>query len=633
MLLQASGLLKSYGSTVIFAQLSLQIQARQRIGLIGPNGAGKSTLLRILAGESSYDEGQLFVAKATTIGYLAQNSGLQSNQTIEQEMRSIFTELYSIEQQLRQLEHQIAELSPSSNESLEHKILSNYATLSDDFRERGGFAIEANIRGVLHGMGFKDTSPTTLVSSLSGGQKTRLALAKLLLQKPDLLLLDEPTNHLDMDTLAWLESYLRNYPGAIMVVSHDRYFLDALVDTVYEMDRTACRRYTGNYSRYLELKSAEYEQQMKAYERQQSEIVRQEQFIQRNIARASTTRRAQSRRTWLERIERLDKPGQALRKMGVHFDIEEMSGQDVLEVQNLSTPIFQHVQLRLRRGDSAAVIGPNGIGKSTLLKVILGMQSAQAGTIHWGANVTIGYYDQEQADLISNQTVLEEVWNSYPLEEEVRIRTVLGHFLFSGDDVLKKIATLSGGEKARVALAKLMLRKANVLILDEPTNHLDLASKEVLESALMEYEGTLIFVSHDRYFLNRMADHIYELQSDGLSHFLGNYDDYVLKKQEKKEILNNQASSSAKIQASPSAITTYESEKLAKKEERQRLRRMEQLELMIAALESEVSNIETQLADPIIYHNYVTVQQLQAKIEEMKAQLTQHYKEWETLLI
>jgi ATP-binding cassette subfamily F protein 3 len=632
MLLQASGLLKSYGSTVIFSQLSLQIQSRQRIGLIGANGAGKSTLLRILAGESPYDEGQLFIAKATTIGYLAQNSGLQSAQSIEQEMRSIFTELYGIEQQLRQLEHQIAQMSPGFDESLEHKILSSYATLSDDFRERGGFAIEANIRGVLHGMGFKDTDPATLVSILSGGQKTRLALAKLLLQKPDLLLLDEPTNHLDMDTLAWLESYLRNYSGTIMVVSHDRYFLDALVDTIYEMDRTACRRYTGNYSRYLELKSAEYEQQMKAYERQQSEIIRQEQFIQRNIARASTTRRAQSRRTMLDRIERLDRPGQALRKMGVHFDIEEMSGQDVLDAHNLATPIFQHIQLRLRRGDSAAIIGPNGIGKSTLLKVLLGMQSPQAGTIHWGANVTIGYYDQEQADLVSNQSVLDEVWNDYPHEEEMTIRTVLGHFLFSGDDVLKKIADLSGGEKARVALAKLMLRKANVLILDEPTNHLDLASKEVLETALMEYEGTLLFISHDRYFLNRMADHVYELQSNGLFHFLGNYDDYVSKKQEERENSANQTSSLTKIHAIPPAITTYESEKLAKREERQRQRRLEQLELTITALENEVSSIETHLADPIIYNNYVTVQQLQANIEEIKTQLAQYYEEWETLL-
>jgi len=655
MLLQASGIGKQYGATVILSNIYVQVGERERIGLVGANGAGKSTLLRILAGESSYDGGQLFYAKGATLGYLAQDSGLQSDRSIIHEMRAVFAELLAMEQELRELETRMADPRLADDAAAYEQVLARYASLSETFRERDGYAIEATIRGVLHGMGFGDTPPETIVSTLSGGQKTRLALARLLLQKPDLLMLDEPTNYLDIETLTWLESYLRGYPGAVLVVSHDRYFLDALVDVIYEIERTSSKRYVGNYSKFVELKAADYERNMKLYEKQQDEIARLEDFVRKNIVRASTTKRAQSRRKQLERMERIDRPGGDLKRAYFSFEIDRMSGKDVLEVRDLAmsydgeTKLFRNVSFEVRRGDSVAIIGPNGIGKSTLLKALVGDMKPAAGAIHWGANVSIGYYDQEQTGLTPNNTVIEELWNEYPHLEEVRIRTVLGNFLFSGEDVTKKILALSGGEKARVALAKLMLKNANVLILDEPTNHLDLVSKEVLESALLDYEGTLLFISHDRYFLNRMAEQVVELRSDGVRHFLGNYDDFLEKQQELAELANSKLAASTKSAASaPSAaqtksnaaasaeavspVSSYEAEKQNKREERNRQRRVEQLEADIAAAEADVADMEERLTDPAVYNDYVAVQELQSKIEARKGQLAAWYEEWESLM-
>jgi len=649
MLLQASGIGKSYGATVILSNIHLQVNERQRIGLVGANGAGKSTLLRILAGESAYDEGQLFLAKGTTIGYLAQNSGLQSDQTIEVEMRKVFADLLAVEEELRELEARMADPALIKDEAAHEQVLARYAAQSEMFRERGGYAIEATIRGILHGMGFGDIPPDTNIATLSGGQKTRLALARLLLIKPDLLLLDEPTNYLDIETLTWLESYLRGYEGAVLVVSHDRYFLDALVDTIYEIERNSAKKYVGNYSQFMEQKAADYERYMKMYEKQQEEIARIEDFIRRNIVRATTTKRAQSRRKMLERMERIDRPAGELKKASFTFEIERMTGKDVLEVRNLALsyspdgpPMLRNISFELKRGDSVALIGPNGIGKSTLLKALVGEMEPVGGAFYWGTNVKIGYYDQEQTGLNLDNTVLDELWNEYPHLEEQRIRTVLGNFLFSGEDVLKKISTLSGGEKARVSLAKLMLLNANVLILDEPTNHLDLVSKEVLESALLEYEGTLLFISHDRYFLNRMAEQVLELSRDGVRHFLGNYDDYLEKKLELLE-KPNQTDSNRTQQASSGSITassgsssnptsSYEAEKQSKREERQRQRRLEQLEADIAAAEQEIAKLEERLADPEVYNNYLAVQETQAEIDKKKAQLSTWYEEWETLI-
>ncbi|WP_424767975.1 ATP-binding cassette domain-containing protein [Paenibacillus sp. sgz302251] len=645
MLLQVSNITKSYGVNVVLSNISLQVLERERIGLVGVNGAGKSTLLKIIAGEMSADSGAIHKAKETKIGYLAQNSGLNSNRTIEAEMRAVFSHLLEAEQELRDMEIKIADPSLHADEKRYADTLDRYAKRSDWFREQGGFEMNTRINSVLHGMGFGHFAPDTVISTLSGGQKTRLALARILLQAPDLLMLDEPTNYLDIETLTWLESYLRGYSGAILVVSHDRYFLDALAQTIIEIERHTSKRYTGNYSRYMELKAAEYEINMRQFEKQQDEISRMEQFVQRNIVRASTTKRAQSRRKALEKMDRLDKPMGDLKKAHFTFEIERTTGKDVLSVSDVSVtfpgkdkPLFQDVSFQLTRGETVALIGPNGIGKSTLLKVIVGQSEPTTGTVRFGTHVKLGYYDQEQTRLNGQNTVLEEVWGSYSHMEEARIRTVLGNFLFSGEDVLKRISSLSGGEKARVSLAKLMLAQANVLILDEPTNHLDLFSKEVLEAALLDYEGTLLFISHDRYFLNKMAERIVELKPSGTDHFLGNYDEMIEKKHEieeaRLEALAKQASSGSKATAiSDNAPTSsYEAEKQAKREERTRQRKIEQLEQEIATLEQQISELEEQLANPDIFNDYIRIQEIQAHIELCKNSLSAAYEEWEQLM-
>ncbi|WP_336776323.1 ABC-F family ATP-binding cassette domain-containing protein [Paenibacillus sp. MMO-58] len=640
MLLQLSNISKNYGIDVILSDISMQVLERERVGLVGVNGAGKSTLLKIIAGELSYDSGAIHKAKETRIGYLAQNSGLQSNRTIIEEMRAVFSHLIEAERELREMEQQIADPALHDNPKRYEDVLDRYSRKSDWFREQGGFEINTRINSVLHGMGFGSFPPDTLISTLSGGQKTRLALARILLQAPDLLMLDEPTNYLDIPTLTWLEGYLRSYSGAILVVSHDRYFLDALVTTIVEIERHAARRYTGNYSRYIELKAAEYEADMKQYEKQQEEIAKMEQFIQRNIVRASTTKRAQSRRKALDKMDVLDKPLGDLKKARFTFEIERQTGKDVLDVADLSVKfpekdrqLFQHVSFKLSRSETVALIGPNGIGKSTLLKVLVGQRQPQTGIVRWGSNVKLGYYDQEQTGLTSSHTVLEEVWGTYPHMEEARVRTVLGNFLFSGEDVLKRISSLSGGEKARVSLAKLMLEQANVLILDEPTNHLDLFSKEVLESALLDYEGTLLFISHDRYFLNKMAERIVELTPTGTEHFLGNYDDMIEKKAELEEARLEAAAKLASKSNQPvaEAPTSYEMDKQAKREERSRIRKLEQLEQEIASLEEQIAEFEVQLTDPAIFNDYMAIQEIQTKIEEKRTSLNAAYEQWEQL--
>ncbi|MDU4698271.1 MULTISPECIES: ABC-F family ATP-binding cassette domain-containing protein [Paenibacillus] len=653
MLLQASNITKLYGVTPVLEGINLQVLERDRIGLVGVNGAGKSTFLQILAGELSHDGGQIFKAKETTLGYLAQNSGLQSDRTIWEEMLAVFAPLIETERELRRMEEQIADPELARDEKAHQELLDRYALKSDWFKDHGGYEMETRIRMVLHGMGFGDFAPDTPIATLSGGQKTRLALARILLQAPDLLMLDEPTNHLDIETLTWLEDYLRNYSGALLVVSHDRYFLDRLVTAIVEIERHQSRRYTGNYSRFIELKAAEYESQLKQYEKQQDEIARMEAFIQKNIVRASTTKRAQSRRKALEKMDVLDRPLGDLKRASFSFEAEVMTGKEVLHVNGLSyqfadkpKPLFQNVNFDLYRGETVALIGPNGIGKSTLLKMLTGDLRPSDGTITWGAKVKVGYYDQEQTHLNPANTVLEEVWGAYPHIEEARIRSVLGNFLFSGEDVLKKVAALSGGEKARVALAKLMLQKANVLILDEPTNHLDLFSKEVLESALIEYDGTLLFISHDRYFLNKMAERIVELHPHGADHFLGNYDDYLAKKQELAELaaeqLNagvvkasaaNTANKPSETEASSakSGAASYEADKQAKREERNRQRRLEQLEELISGLEDEIAQLEAELTLPEVYQDYTAVQERQDGIDRRKEQLSTAYEEWESL--
>lgn len=535
--LQVRQLSKYFGADLILSNIKLEIQSKDRIALVGRNGAGKSTLLKIIAGEMSYDSGEIMKPKDVTIGYLAQDSGLDSTLSIWDEMMTVFAPLQTMEQQLRAMEWQMGDPDTIADDKRYEKLLKDYDALQEKFKEQGGYQYEAEIRSILHGLHFSEYDyKNTFVQSLSGGQKTRLALGKMLLMKPDLLILDEPTNHLDMETLTWLEQYLQTYPGAIFIVSHDRYFLDKVVTQVYELSRTTIKKYIGNYSKYLQQKAEDLEREWKLYEKQQEEVAKLTEFIQRNIARASTTKRAQSRRKQLEKIERIEKPSGDEKAASFSFDIERQSGNDVLTAENVAVgytpeePIVRNINFRITRGDSIALVGPNGIGKSTLLKAITSKLTPQNGHFRYGSNVQIGYYDQNQAHLSSNKRVLDELWDEYPLKTEKEIRTVLGNFLFSGDDVLKPVSALSGGEKARLALAKLMMQKANFLILDEPTNHLDLDSKEVLENALIDYPGTILFVSHDRYFINRIATKVYELTKDGITEYLGDYDYYIAKK-------------------------------------------------------------------------------------------------------
>lgn len=536
MLLHVNDISKSYAGEPVLSNISMKIEAGERIGLVGVNGAGKSTLLQIIAGDIPFDSGAVYVGKETKIGYLRQNSGLQMDNTIWSEMLSVFSNLIHVEKELREIEKKMGEPSLIENPKEYERVLNRYAEKSDWFMQHGGYEIEAKIRSILHGMGFEDVPQETLIQNLSGGQKTRLALAKILLEEPDLLMLDEPTNHLDFATLSWLESYLRSYSGAILVVSHDRYFLDSLVKGIYEIERTVAQRYTGNYSKYVESKEKNRELHAKKYAMQQTQIAKMEDYIQRNIAMATSAKSAKNKRKQLERIELIDNPLPELKRTKMSFSIEKSSHKEVLQVKDISIaineennqrPLLKNINFHLYRGEKVALIGSNGIGKTTLLKTLIGDYPLESGTVHWGDGVTIGYYDQEQAALHPNNTILDEVWNTFPYLEEARVRAVLGNFLFTGEDVLKRISSLSGGEKARVALSKLMLQKANVLVIDEPTNHLDLFSKGVLETAFMDYEGTMLFISHDRYFLNKLADRIVELTPTAANLYNGNYDDYI----------------------------------------------------------------------------------------------------------
>ncbi|MFF2911826.1 ABC-F family ATP-binding cassette domain-containing protein [Paenibacillus sp. NPDC057934] len=649
MLLQATGITKLYGIQSVLDGINLQVNEKERVGLVGVNGAGKSTFLQILAGELSFDSGQIHKSKETTIGYLAQNSGLQSDKTIEEEMLAVFAPLIEAESELRRLEEQIADPALADDPKRYEDLLERYARQSDWFKDHGGYEMNTRIRSVLHGMGFGEFAPDTRISTLSGGQKTRLALARILLQAPDLLMLDEPTNHLDIETLTWLEDYLRGYSGGILVVSHDRYFLDRLVTTIVEIERHQSRRYTGNYSRYVDIKAAEYEARLKQYEKQQGEIAKMEEFVQRNIVRASTTKRAQSRRKALEKMDRIDKPLGDLKKANFAFEPDFMSGKEVLQVRDVAVafgegqpPLFSNASFELRRGETAALIGPNGIGKSTMLQCMMGTREPSAGTVNWGTKVKIGYYDQEQTRLNPRNTVLEELWSEYPMLEEARIRTILGNFLFSGEDVLKKVSALSGGEKARVALSKLMLRGANMLILDEPTNHLDLVSREVLESALIDFEGTLLFISHDRYFLNKMAERVLELHPDGIDPYLGNYDDYIEKKRELEDIAKEAAEQAAlksaakNIDKEPAPVekgtaSSFEADKQAKREERNRQRRITELEEGIATLEEEIAFIENEMTKQEVYQDYMALQQYEEELKDKKERLSHIFSEWEIL--
>lgn len=638
MIVQCINIAKSFGVEPILSNIKLDIQTGERVALVGRNGAGKSTLLKIIAGQLSYDSGQILMPKGVELGYLAQDTGLESTLSIWDEMLTVFESLRKMESQIRAMEQKMSDPELLSSTVRYEKLLKEYDDCQLAFKDKGGYQYEADIRSVLAGMNFADFDYRTKISTLSGGQKTRLALAKLLLKKPELLILDEPTNHLDITTLTWLEQYLASYKGAILIVSHDRYFLDKIVTEVVEISRAKSTKFSGNYSDYLEEKAKRYELELKQFEKQQAEVSKIQDFIQRNIVRASTTKRAQSRRKQLERMTLLDRPAGSEKSASFSFDIERQSGNEVLRAEDLhiaygAETIFRNLSLSIDRSESVALIGPNGAGKSTLLKALLKSIPLTNGTVRFGSNVTVGYYDQEQANLKSNKLVLNELWDDHTLLPEKEIRTVLGNFLFSGDDVLQPVSTLSGGEKARLALAKLMMKKANFLILDEPTNHLDLDAKEVLESALIDYPGTLLFVSHDRYFLNRIATRMAELNQGQITNYLGDYDYYVEKKNEteqREQLKQQEALRSVSTAVQPDK-RSYEREKEAKKHERQRLRRIEEIESTIETLEASLADKEEALCDPEIYSNHEQAHILQQEIDEASTRIELLMEEWEQL--
>lgn len=594
-ILQASKIERSFSGDVLFENINLQVDERDRIALVGPNGAGKSTLLKILVGEESPTSGEITRKKDLTLSYLAQDSRFKSDQTIYQEMLHVFDDLRQDEQKLRQMEADMGMLTGTDLDKLMH----DYDRLTESFRLRNGFSYESDIKTILNGFKFDESMWDMPIAALSGGQNTRLALAKMLLEKPELLVLDEPTNHLDIDTIAWLENYLANYQGALIIVSHDRYFLDKVATSTLDLNKQGIDRYVGNYSRFIDLKAEKIASQAKQFEKQQKEIAKLEDFVQKNIVRASTTKRAQARRKQLEKIERLDNPVSSQKTAHMTFHAEKPSGNVVLTVTDAAIGYDQEVlsepiNLEVTKYDAIAIVGPNGIGKSTLIKSIIKQVPFIKGQVKYGANVDIGYYDQTQSRLTKSNSVLEELWGDFPRTAEVNIRNRLGAFLFSGDDVKKSVGMLSGGERARLLLAKLSMENKNVMLLDEPTNHLDIDSKEVLENALLDYDGTLLFVSHDRYFINRIATKVLEISETGSTLYLGDYDYYLEKKAELEELARLQEEEKSE-QPAETLQNNYHLQKENQKEIRKLQRRLQEVENQLEEVDQSIADIENRM--------------------------------------
>ena len=627
-ILQANKIERSFAGEVLFDNINLQVDERDRIALVGRNGAGKSTLLKILVGEEEPTSGEINKKKDISLSYLAQDSRFESENTIYDEMLHVFDDLRRTDKQLRQME---LEMGEKSGEDLD-KLMADYDRLSENFRQAGGFTYEADIRAILNGFKFDESMWQMKIAELSGGQNTRLALAKMLLEKPNLLVLDEPTNHLDIETIAWLENYLVNYSGALIIVSHDRYFLDKVATVTLDLTKHSLDRYVGNYSRFVELKEQKLATEAKNYEKQQKEIAALEDFVNRNLVRASTTKRAQSRRKQLEKMERLDKPEAGKKSANMTFQSEKTSGNVVLTVENAAIGydgeiLSEPINLDLRKMNAVAIVGPNGIGKSTLIKSIVDQIPFIKGEKRFGANVEVGYYDQTQSKLTASNTVLDELWNDFKLTPEVEIRNRLGAFLFSGDDVKKSVGMLSGGEKARLLLAKLSMENNNFLILDEPTNHLDIDSKEVLENALIDFDGTLLFVSHDRYFINRVATHVLELSEDGSTLYLGDYDYYVEKKAEVEASQTEEVSTSNQAkEASPA--NDYQAQKESQKEVRKLMRQIENLEAEIEELEAQSQAISEQMLET---NDAEKLMELQTELDKISHRQEEAMLEWEEL--
>lgn len=633
-LLQANNVMRRFGADVLFHDINLQIQEHGRTALVGRNGAGKTTLLKMIAGITNPDEGTISKSKDLTIGYLAQDQGLDSQNSIWAELDLVFAPLHKMEKQIHQLENQLASLDPATKEF--QLTTEKYSQLQSAFKKQGGFEYESRMRGILKGFGFEEADYQTAINSLSGGQKTKLALAKILLQSPDLLILDEPTNHLDMNVLAWLEDYLKSYQGALLVVSHDRYFLDRVVSDIYDLDNHTLRHYTGNYTQFMQHKQEWLTAEWKHYEQQQKKIAKLEDFVNRNIVRASTTKRAQARRKQLEKMDRMDRPETDDRSIHFHFHSDKDSGNEVLDVdravvgyndQKLAGPL----SFSVRKSQRVGIIGPNGIGKSTLLKSILDRIPLISGSIKLGANLQIGYYDQEQQQLHPEKSVLNEVWDDHSNVPEKDIRSLLGSFLFVGDDVYKLVHDLSGGEKARLELTKLSFKPINFLILDEPTNHLDIDSREVLENAINEFSGTVLFISHDRYFINQVATDVLDMSATGIKHYEGDYDDYL-------EAVNKELASTAgqdeqqvKSTAKPkksSAQQSYQQSKETQRARRKLQRQVDKLEDQMASLEEQSQAIQEQMSQPEVATDIGQLADLQKQLNKLNEQSEEVELEW-----
>ncbi len=629
-LLQANDVARRFNGQTFFEHISMQVKDKARIGLVGRNGAGKSTLLKMLIGQEAPDAGEVSLKKGTKLAYLAQNSGLDSDLSVYNEMLTAFAPVIALEDKMRKMETEMATMVDYEGEHYQ-KLLAEYDQAQHDFDEQNGYGYDAAIRGVLHGFGFDDAFYDRKINTLSGGQRTRLAIAKQLLETPDLLILDEPTNHLDMETLAWLEQYLQNYTGALVIVSHDRYFLDRVVNEIYDMHSGQLDHYHGNYSQFMALKAQKVLAEEKAYQKQQAEISKLEDFVAKNIVRASTTKRAQSRRKQLERMEKIEPPKNESGVAHITFQAAQESGSEVLQVTDVelgydqTKPLAKNVNLQVMKQHAVALVGPNGIGKSTLIKTLLGQIPAIAGSIKLGSNVEVGYYDQEQAVLDPSKTVLDTVWDEHPTMPERDIRTILGSFMFSGETVDKKVKALSGGEKARLLLTKLSLEKANFLILDEPTNHLDIDSREVLETALNEYNGTIFFVSHDRYFINAVASEIVELTPAGTQFYDGDYDYYLEKKAVQATVAQTKKSQPTN---QPARQQNSQAHKTHQRQVRKLQRQLTELEGQLDQLAADKDTLTQELNAPANAQDIDQLTALAEQIEALDGKITTVENEW-----
>lgn len=664
--LSAKNLSKVYGTDVIIEKVSFHVNEGDRIGIIGKNGAGKSTLLNMLTGEYTCDEGEFFVSQNTRIGYLKQRENFNSGRTVIQEVTEIFRDLLDMETEMESIAARLERLSAASvgaDAQERDELIHRQADLHDTYYRRGGEAFRSEIRGILNSMAFGPEYYDKKIETLSGGERTRLALAALLLEKPDILMLDEPTNHLDIGTLKWLEQYLSSYKGTVLVVSHDRYFLNQIVNRIFEVEHHKLYCYEGNYEQFAEQKRIRRESQLRAYNNQQREIAKQEEIIRRFKGHGTEklAKRAASREKKLEHMERLERPESETGRMKIHFRQNFQSGSDVLQGEGLAKhfgygddrrDLFAGVDFDIKRGEKICIVGPNGVGKTTLLRILMGEIQPNEGHLKTGHNVAFGYYDQGQLLLNDRNTVLEELKESYRLYSDTEMRSILGRFLFQGEDVFLQVGSLSGGEKARLSLLKMMLSGANTLILDEPTNHLDIESKEVFEDALLEFPGTVIVVSHDRYFLQKIPTRILELESDGLKEYLGKYDYYLEKKaqlgsgkaylEEMRGKSAGAGAATAGMQASSFAQEKMETQelsaaeqrqlnKLREAEERRRKRKLEELEQKIADFEEKISQLEAKMADPDNAQDYQLLSQLGEELQAKKDELDEVYLEWAEL--